>query len=251
MEIIHIHGFKCAGTTLEKTLSREWKEILLIESKDSGSRLFFEDIPKNLLSNQAISSHLLSPVSKSEALQVSLIRDPYKRLISAWKFESNGEDNKKNFKEYVTNYKNSLISNYQSKLLSVQKKNKRFSNGWEINLDLDFLFGVNFFLGLVERYDESMVLIEERLKKRGIIKDLSYPQKANTTENILKNRKIQDLHRYSYTSIDCDHWLWSFANKKMDDEIKRMDSFDEKMLNFNERCKKSIFTPNNKKVVFI
>ena len=87
--MIHIDGFKFVGKTLEQTLNREYEIVLLIESKDSGSRLFFQNIPKNLLSALSISSHLLSPVNGSDAMQLSLIRDPYKRLISACKFQKN------------------------------------------------------------------------------------------------------------------------------------------------------------------
>ncbi len=252
MELIHIHGFKCAGTTLEQTLNREYEKLLLIESKDSGSRLFFQDIPKNLLSAQSISSHLLSPSKGSDALQISLIRDPYKRLISAWKFQKNvTKDTRLNFRDFLNDYNNSVISNYQSKLLSVQSKSNNYSNGWEINLDLEFLFGDSFFAGIVERYDESMVLIEERLKARGIKKDFSYPQKANTTKNIFPNMKIPNLRKFSFPSTDCDYWLWNLVNKKMDDEIKRIESFEEKLQDFNERCKNSKFLEKKGKVTLI
>ena len=241
VKIIHIHGFKCAGTTFEKTLLREFDDLLLIESKDSGRRLLFEEIPRNLLHLSSISSHLLSPFYESDALQIALIRDPYKRLVSAWKFTRKVENTNEKLKDFIGNYKNSMISNYQSKLLSVQTKSDLFNRGWNINLDLDFLFSKDFFVGLVERYDESMVIIEHRMKQRDVIVDLSYPQKANTTSNILPKKKIPDLRRFAYPSIDCDQWIWDLTNSKIDEEIKGIKSFDKKLQNFHERCKESKF----------
>ena len=72
MKIIHIHGYKCAGTTLENILERNFSDLLLIESKHGGTRLFFDQIPKKMLQDySAISSHLLAP-SDTNIFQFSL-----------------------------------------------------------------------------------------------------------------------------------------------------------------------------------
>ena len=139
MELIHIHGFKCAGTTIEKILNREYEDLLLVESSDGGQRLFYNDIPKEILNVKAISSHLLAPSRGRKALQICLIRDPIERLVSAWRFQSSVvKDIDDNLRQYILKYKNSILSNYQSKLLSFQKKSESFSSGWDIDLDFDF-----------------------------------------------------------------------------------------------------------------
>ena len=88
MKLIHIHGFKCAGSTLEQILNREFPNLLKVESSEPGKRLFFEDIPSKILNTDAISSHLLSPSKHKDAIHVTLLRNPLDRLISAWKFET-------------------------------------------------------------------------------------------------------------------------------------------------------------------
>ena len=252
MDLIHIHGYKCAGTTIEKVLLREYPDLLRIESENSGQRLFFDDIPSKFLKVKAISSHLLSPQKNNSALQISLIRDPYERLISAWKFQNEVvAKDKSSFREFVLKYKSSILSNYQCKLLSTQEKSKNFSSGWEINIDLEFLFGPNFFLGCVERFDESMTLIEIMLKERGVVIDLSYPNIANSTKHIYGKRKIPDLKRFAYSSIDADNWLWKYTNKKMDSKIESITNFKKYLENFKERCNKSVYANANIKILEI
>ena len=48
LDIIHIHGFKCAGTTFQNILLREYqKKLLLVESKKQGKRLFTNELLKS------------------------------------------------------------------------------------------------------------------------------------------------------------------------------------------------------------
>ena len=63
--------------------------------------------------------------------------------------------------------------------------------------------------------------------------------------------KIPNLRKFSFPSTDCDYWLWNLVNKKMDDEIKRIESFEEKLQDFNERCKNSKFLEKKGKVTLI
>lgn len=252
MDIIHIHGFKCAGSTLEQILNREYPTMLRVESSNPGKRLFYDDIPKDLLKTKAISSHLLAPNKKNKSLQVALIRDPLDRLASAWKFESEvNESFSGNFREFIKIYKNSILSNYQSKLLSIQSKGDHFASGWEIDFDLSYLFGSNFFVGTVERFDESMVLIEKRMLDRGLNIDLSYPNKKNTTSHVKKNYNKENLLRFAYSSIDLDLWLLKYTNNMIDKEISKYDDFDEKLKDFKKRCKTSKFAEKLSDVVHI
>ena len=252
MELIHIHGFKCAGTTIEKILNREYEDLLLVESSDGGQRLFYNDIPKEILNVKAISSHLLAPSRGRKALQICLIRDPIERLVSAWRFQSSVvKDIDDNLRQYILKYKNSILSNYQSKLLSFQKKSESFSSGWDIDLDFDFLFGDDFFVGTVERFDESMVIIEERLKDRNININLSYPNKTNTTSNYKKDHNIKNIDKFSYPAIDMDLWLIKKVNNMMDIEIDKISNFDEKLSNYHERCKQSTYVAKQSNVIYI
>jgi len=255
MKLIHIHGYKCAGSTVEQILNRECPNLLKVESSESGKRLFYEDIPSNLLNTDAISSHLLSPLKGVEALQISLIRNPLDRIVSAWKFETKVVQGSKKdnitLRGYIENYKKSLVSNYQSKLLSFQEKSDHFSSGWSVSFDLDYLFSENFFIGTVDRFDESMVLIENRLKKRGVEIDMSYPSKQNTTSHIKNKINVNNLERFIYPAADSDIWLLKYTNKKIDQEINSINNFEILMENFRLRCKTSSFVESHSDVIYI
>jgi len=255
MKLIHIHGFKCAGSTLEQILNREFPNLLKVESSEPGKRLFFEDIPSKILNTDAISSHLLSPSKHKDAIHVTLLRNPLDRLISAWKFETkivkDTRDNTITLKEYIGNFKKSILSNYQSKLLSFQNKNNHFASGWNINLDLDYLFSDNFFIGTVERFDESMVLIEQRLKRRAVNVDMSYPSRRNTTTHLKKTIIKNNFERFAYPATDVDIWLLDLANKKIDQEISSYSNFDILLEDYRLRCKSSFFVKDYSEVNYI
>ena len=238
MQIVHIHGFKCAGTTFERILQNNYSDILFIESEVGGKRLAFNKIPKDMINKySALSSHLLAP-SDINIFQFSLIRDPYKRLVSAWTYHKEivGDINS-SFREFVINYNNSLISNYQSKLLSKQKFDNTFKSGWEICIDFDFLFGESFFLGVVEKFDESMVVLENKLKMRDIDIDLSYPTIENSTSEHKSTNKIKNLQRLAYPSIDTDLWLYEKAILNLNMEIEKIKDFNKKLALYKKRCK--------------
>lgn len=258
LDIIHIHGFKCAGTTFQNILSREYKKkLLLVESKKQGRRLFTDELlnsgelkPYHL----SISSHLLGisdDLLDLSKIGVSFIRHPYKRIMSAWRFQFyKQKTTADNFKNFLNNYKGSMLSNYQSKLLSIQKKSTDFYSGWEFNIDLEILFGENFFVGVVEYFDESMVVLEHILQEKEISIDLSYPKVLNTTDD-LKKKKHADLSRYGYSAFDSDLWLHKIAIENLNSKIKNIDDFSKKLSDYKERCKSSRFIKRPQKVSYI
>ena len=258
LDIIHIHGFKCAGTTFQNILSREYqKKLLLVESKKQGKRLFADELlNSNELKpyHQSISSHLLAisdDLLDLSKIGVSFIRHPYKRIMSAWRFQFyKQKTTSDNFKKFLDNYKGSLLSNYQSKLLSNQKKSTNFYSGWEFNVDLEILFGDDFFVGVVEHFDESMVVLEHLLQEKGISIDLSYPKVLNTTGNLIKE-KHANLLRYGYSAFDSDLWLHKIAIENLNSKIKNIDDFSKKLSDYKERCKSSRFIKRPQKVSYI
>lgn len=258
LDIIHIHGFKCAGTTFQNILAREYKKkLLLIESKESGKRLFARSLIESgeiRTYHKSISSHLLAlssdllPLSK---INISFIRDPYKRIKSAWRFQFyKQKSTSDNFKNFLNRYKNSVLSNYQSKLLSVQKESTEFYSGWEFNVDLDIIFGDNFFLGVVEHFDESMVLLEDILKKQNINIDLSYPKVLNTTKDV-KRKNEADFIKFGYSSLDSDMWLHSKAIENLNSKIRKTENFEEKLQDYKKRCSQSKFIKGYNSVKYI
>ena len=102
-----------------------------------------------------------------------------------------------------------------------------------------------------DRFDESMVLIENRLKKRGVEIDMSYPSKQNTTSHIKNKINVNNLERFIYPAADSDIWLLKYTNKKIDQEINSINNFEILMENFRLRCKTSSFVESHSDVIYI
>jgi len=87
---------------------------------------------------------------------------------------------------------------------------------------------------LVERYDESMTVLEDLLSRRSVSIDLSYPSKLNTSEKS-SNLKVPDV-RIPNDFIDLDSELYKFANFCLDLHISLIPNFHKRLNSFKNRC---------------
>jgi len=100
-------------------------------------------------------------------LGIGLVRNPSERLLSAWRFfRRQSKQPGFPFSKYL--YRQRYLKNYQSRVYSPQL------DGLSAELPLwgqhfDHLqLGHNYFLGTVDRYAESLVIIQHLLDLRGI-----------------------------------------------------------------------------------
>lgn len=171
IEVVHLHGFKCAGTTLATLLAHNFGNgFRCVESTDRAQRLPWSQVVghPDLAGVRAVSSHTLTPPPRGGApLIIGLVRDPAKRLISAWRFFQR-QSNQPNFPFSGYLHRQRSIKNYQARLYSPQ-----FG---ELSAELPLWgqhsdrlqLGHNYFLGTVDRYAESLVIIQHLLDLRGI-----------------------------------------------------------------------------------
>jgi hypothetical protein len=230
---VHIHGFKCAGTTFSASLAHNFNDrFRCIEPSTKHVVIELHDVEKTVheLDLYAISSHSLNvPICiPSEYFFVHLIREPSERLISAWRFEVEtqrtyiGE-----FSDYINDRKGEI--NLQSSyLFSRNKIEKNLSNS-------KFKHRSNLFLGIVERYDESMTVLEFLLKQNGIDLDLSYPDALNANEQS-RAIKVNEL-AIPNDFIDLDHELYKIANERLNYYISIVPNFGMYLTQFRKRCK--------------
>lgn len=250
--IAHMHIFKCAGTTFSWILERCFKgEVLYIESIDPSQRLSWQkviDAPFLGGSTRAITSHLidLAEYKSLAEVTVSLVRNPIDRLYSAFLFARDKQgkfSSSTTFKDYVEHHRNSIVSNFMTRHLSPQSWNAPFKgrNGWELRLDLIDLSRDDCFVGSVERFDESMVLLEYLLEQSGHILDLSYPSKLNSTKH--GERKEADVRALQASStwlepvIEVDRFLIEKVNKALDSKIQQCAGFTSRLDSYKERCR--------------
>jgi hypothetical protein len=221
------------------------KKVLYVESLQGNTRLKYDRV-ESLLENgnySAISSHLIAPPSKTESnikpLVVAFLRDPVKRLISAYEFQKATNSLKEgdvNFRAFLTRLRNSPVSNYQTRLISPQSWNQGGArNGWDINpraIDLD---DENLFVGTVEMFDQSMILLEEWLQAKGIKFDASYylPNNTGSQQGVKKSSISPSL--IFPDMVEMDQLLWQEVTNRLKRIIISDVEFEGKLREFAER----------------
>ena len=238
LNIVHVHGFKCAGTTFAASLAANFKnDFRCIEPKTEGPL----DWDKARQASQelglrAMSSHSLRlpSILSSDIQFVHLIREPSERLISAWRFQVVAQQNfEGNFSTYLQSEepKNHqsvplMPSNYEDVLRNGEEKD--FLRKW-------FRHRPSLFLGVVERYDESMTILELILRQRAMEIDLSYPvplnQKRGTSVAMEPDVGIPNEF------VNIDTFLFQLANVRLDFYISLFPDFSESLDNYKARCR--------------
>lgn len=253
VRLLHMHGFKCAGSTLIWSLERATDgNLIYLESDEPNLRLPWQRAKKHLSSLKqkpiAITSHLMTlpPQDQLAIIKVALIRQPLARIISAYQFEMDTKGKQKGltFDAYLHRYLRSNLSNYQTRHLSPQQEedwNDR--NGWGARLELIDLDRPDLFVGIVERYDESMVTLEYILDQKNIPIDLSYPHPKNTYHSRSKRRRherhaeIGNLsNQLVLDATELDESLYKRAEERLNQYIDSIPDFKRKLRAFQERC---------------
>lgn len=193
----------------------------------------------------AVSSHSLRiPESIPKGYMfIAFVRNPSERLISAWKFQTNVQKiRNESFSSYLE--KQSGKKNVQSLFLH----NVEALNGlaikeiWNQSFEL-FRHRPNVFIGVVERYDESMTVLEKLLSLNLLTVDLSYPRVLN------KNTEAQFQMEPDVTVpddyIQLDEALHKVANFHLDLQISLIPNFADLLRDFRARCKLHRTSPDD------
>ena len=104
-------------------------------------------------------------------------------------------------------------------------------------------------IGLVERYNESMVVLEDTLREHFPELDLSYGSPLNVAEHRkggTASRHMRDLKREIGTDlvedlVEMGTWsdgLYGKMDKELDSRVSRVDNFRSKLEDFESRCRK-------------
>jgi hypothetical protein len=241
LELVHVHSFKCAGTTFSASLAANYLDEFRCIEPRSPRILGWDEISvsADAIGIKALSSHSLC-IPKNvqrETIFVHLIREPSARWVSAWEHESGVQ--KKfigTFKEYLESQ--TVNKNRQSKILLQDHANwnsELFVEDCEI-ADL-LAHRPSVFLGVVERYEESMVVLEDLLKRNSVIVDLSFPTLLNKANKL---KSYTDLEREIPASfVNIDRELLRLANIRLDLYISMIPNFQDLLRNFKARCKLS------------
>jgi hypothetical protein len=271
--LIHSHIFKNAGSTLDSVLKRQFLTSFCLHTDDevliNGGNDYLDSLLNSNPEILAFSSHSIFFYPQNSEIYnyitLLMLRHPIERMRSVYEFERlqqpaihMGSKMAKvlEFKSFVAWYMTGnrpfTIRNAQTIFLS--------ANGFE-NDNMDYKFELakerladqNTLIGIVDRYDESMVLFEEELRRFFPNIDLSYPQRENVgsykceeNKDLSQEEKIQDIINelgsgltevFYKNSMDLN--LYEKANELLNIKIKSIVNFNEKLADYKHRCAKS------------
>lgn len=264
--IAHAHIFKNAGSTLDWSLQRSFGEGFLDHRDDTAMIEQGGIHVRELLEQQpglvAISSHhmtvKLPEIEGVRIVPIYLLRHPLERITSVYEFEKRQQADtpgaeaakKYDFREYVAWRMQMGVSrtirNNQTLYVS-----GRFFAGNTKPLNFAILQQTVMRLrdlplvGVVDRYDEFMVVIEDYLRdtlpeldlayQRQNVSDLSRPDDlAERVSKVLG--QLGDLQQQVIDENAMDLVLYQMAHRRLDSAIEEVDGFAEKLEAFKGRC---------------
>jgi Sulfotransferase family len=243
--LVHHHAFKCAGTTFAGILEHNFPgRVRYVEANAPDRRLAWQTLASEIdsASANAISSHLATVPPRGHALarlHVSFVREPRARLASAFRFQQQGnarEARGRTFIDFLDEGRHGLLSNYQTRHLSPQDADSwTRRNGWEARPELISFARPDLFVGVVERMDESLLVIERRLGGLGIAFDAAYPQAENVSVADRRLQAAMCAHVHD-DMVELDDALYARANAALSRAVHRLgiDATDRET--FRARC---------------
>jgi len=267
MIIIHNHVFKNAGSTIDWALQRNFGNAFVDHRDDKDMKRGAEYLEPYLLGNpwiKAVSTHHLSPplpvIKGTQLLTIMMFRNPIERVTSVYNFERKQTNastagakyaRDHDLREYVLwrmrldvppTIRNFHI--YRSISASVNWR-KEVTEG-DLISSMRFVDSVQL-LGLVDRFDESMVLFEDELRPFFPNIDLSYRlQNAGQKMDVSCEKRIErlehDIGEEAFKKLVgsniYDIELYSYARKLFDERINNTKDMGAKLEAFRVRCKK-------------
>lgn len=252
--LLHLHGFKCAGSTLIWSLERATGgKLAYLESPVANQRLPWQRVRSHLGEAgehpMAITSHLITlpPAGALALLCVAFLRDPWARILSSYRFERDVTKtlNGRSLEDYIAAFQKGPLCNYQTSQLSPQDLEADLdirpgARGWSARPERIDLLRKDLFLGLVERYDESIVALEYQLEQFDLPLDLAYPGAVNTTAGIATeaDQKPEDHHlrQQFLAAANLDVELHQQAGVRLDQQLAAIPNLEERLEQFRVRC---------------
>lgn len=265
--LVHAHIFKNAGTTFDFSLRRFFGEGFVDHREDAalvaGRNAYLLDYLAgnpgvNSLSTHSLYFHVIGN-EEIELVPVYFLRHPVARVWSVYQFEkrqtgvdTQGAKRAKelNLNDYVEWYLE------QSSPATIRNIHTIFlSGGGPGPVDMaskfaaarDYLAGDRCHLAIVERYDDSMLLLEEALAPDFPGIDLSYVRKNVTTEDpdAVAEERANELLDHLDESVaeklieanDYDLRIYREVIKRIDEKIAE-NVIEDRRSDFQERCRK-------------
>ncbi|MCZ6830437.1 MAG: hypothetical protein O7F73_12790, partial [Gammaproteobacteria bacterium] len=260
---------KNAGSTFDWSLQRNFGDGFLDHRDDKKMRECGASHLLALLRErtdlQAVSSHCLCrPLPEAEGMRfepVYFLRHPLERIASVYAFERQQDADtpgamaakEMNFRRYVAWRMQPEVSrtirDYQTCNIAGKHEAERLRevNFRTLKEAIDNLWGIRC-VGVVDRYDESMVAFEHALHEYFPELDLAYiKQNVSGRGRVSRDfngrvlsalRQLGKLQAQVLANNSFDMALYRFANQKLDEAIWEIPGFEEKLAEFRQRCQR-------------
>ncbi len=260
--LVHAHIFKNAGTTFDWALKRCFGDAFLDHRDDGEMRKGAAYLVPFLEANPhiiAMSTHQFRRPSPASAtcriIPVFLIRHPIDRIGSVYEFERRQRPDtagarmaiKASFNDYLR-WRMQPTSG-----ATIRDCHTRYCCPvpTPVHITDDLLEDAEQYLkheavvGVVDRYDESMVCAESRLAAIWPAIDLSYvPQNVSRGDDRSLQQRIDDVKARMNDDVLAlvaennrrDMHMYGVANQMLDDSCARITDFDARLQAFRDRC---------------
>lgn len=261
--LIHAHQFKNAGTTLDWSLQRSFPEAFFDHRDDDAMRGGADYLGSWLEDHRRVkvlTSHWITfPLPESERLKLHLLllfRDPLERARSVYNFERRQlpAETPGSIKAKVVGFLDYVRWNLEpAQGPAIRNFHTRYCSGEYLGDNLEQKYEQALvtiestpLLGLVHRYDESMVLFEHLLRPFFPDIDLSY-QVLNTTGGdlgTLQQRRDQVLAELGPIMDDYraanefDLRLFQRVEQRFDQELEQVPELEARMRDLKRRCER-------------
>lgn len=263
--ILHNHLFKNAGSTIDWALERNFGGAFVDHREDNLMRQGASYLGPYLLKNRHVralsSHHLTMPLPELASVRMMMImmfRHPIERVTSVYNFERAQESDthpgviharKFSLRDYIhwrmKPEVGPTIRNFQvRKMLPPRKVGQEIIHDAEM-AEIKRQLPEMEMIGLVERFDESMVLFEECLRQIYPQIDLSYiaqnvGQEASEKKEARLERLRSEIGRETYDLLlennQRDLQLLELVQEEVESRISRAKDFAEKLAEFRSRC---------------
>jgi len=274
--IVHNHLFKCAGSTIVDILSKNFRNNFKSwqELRSDGIEKVYQ-LPlllskyENLLAfeNHHIRCVPLNNYPGVKFHHLLFLRDPVDRVYSTYKYFRKWHKNNKaeslavvsnnsnNFHEFISNILEMPDQYYLFNFQIGELSSNRYIEPPKITDEEKFYIAKKVILeeidalGIVERFDDCILLAEETLSKVFGELDFSYQESFLVTQegenfqsrmNNIRNELGSRLFEHLIQLNKWDYELLKIANRKIDSMIQEIPGFNSKKQNYLQRCKKDL-----------
>jgi hypothetical protein len=264
--IAHGHIFKNAGTTFDWSLERNFGDQFMDHRQDQLMKekgaAHVAELVASAPGLQAFSSHhlcsSLPEVAGLRLMPVYFLRHPIERVASVYNFERQQQADtpgaraakEKSFAEYVRWRMQGdvahTIRNYQMHYLAGSHTHASITApGIAAFSRAMTTLRATPLIGIVERYDESMLLLEHQLQEFWPALDLSYVRQnvsrrglrrgvKSSVEAVLK--RLGPLQKTLIDNNSLDLALYQLVNRRLDEQLAKIDDLDARLVAFRQRC---------------